>query len=170
MLSILRILLIPLFIALFLGEDGIPYAALCVLSLSFLTDVADGIVARRYNMVTELGKVLDPLADKATQTAVILVICIRYSVPMLFFLFIFIKETIMGIGAIYLKKIMKVSMIPSNIWGKSATGSFYLSSVAIMLRAPYNVGYMGLYVTLVLMAAAFISYLRIFLRKRKQTA
>ena len=69
-LSILRILLTPLFAALYLrGQTG---AAVAVLLLCALTDVLDGYIARRFDMVTELGKALDPVADKLIQAAMML--------------------------------------------------------------------------------------------------
>lgn len=65
LLSYFRLLLIPLFIQLYMNENFTE--ALITLAASGLSDVIDGRVARKYNMVTDLGKVLDPVADKLTQ-------------------------------------------------------------------------------------------------------
>jgi CDP-diacylglycerol--glycerol-3-phosphate 3-phosphatidyltransferase len=66
-LTVLRLLMVPLFVWLLLSGDGTGWrvAAFCVFVLAGLTDVADGYIARRYDMVTEFGKFADPVADKA---------------------------------------------------------------------------------------------------------
>ena len=71
LLSFFRILLIPVYIAIYLNAEKTTdyYIAGCILAISCLTDLVDGWIARRFNMVTTLGKVLDPLADKLTQFA-----------------------------------------------------------------------------------------------------
>jgi phosphatidylglycerophosphate synthase len=64
-LSILRIIMVPLFIvAYFLPFDWAPFVALGIFILAALTDLLDGYIARKYNLVTDLGKLLDPIADK----------------------------------------------------------------------------------------------------------
>ena len=70
LLSYFRLLLIPVFIVLYVHEEFT--AALITLAVSGLSDILDGRIARRYNMVTDLGKVLDPVADKLTQCAMML--------------------------------------------------------------------------------------------------
>ena len=68
LLSAFRILLVPVMAALYCGAGNYPLTA-GVLLLSGATDVADGYIARRFHMVSDLGKVLDPVADKLTQAA-----------------------------------------------------------------------------------------------------
>lgn len=72
-LSIVRILLIPLILYLYIGLDMRFFAA-CLLAFSYASDIADGIIARKFNMISDVGKMLDPFADKLTQAS--LVICI----------------------------------------------------------------------------------------------
>ena len=69
MLTLFRILIIPVYVLLYLNaQTSIQYvAAGAIITLSCLTDMMDGIVARRFDMITTLGKILDPLADKITQ-------------------------------------------------------------------------------------------------------
>jgi len=169
LLSLTRISLIPVFLYFFLrwDGDGYPYAAVLTLAFSFATDVLDGFIARRYSMITELGKLLDPLADKITQTAVIYAVCMRYGVPFYILAFFVSKELLMAAGALYLRRIIKGSIIPSNYWGKTATGCFYVSVAAIMLHAPYDLGLIGLYITVVLMICAFVSYSLILVKLKK---
>lgn len=159
-LSIVRILLIPVFLYLFLYRGKL-ILSFAVLVCSFMTDVLDGIIARKYNQITELGKILDPLADKATQIAILFSLWWEEYVALYVFLIILIKELLMGIGAIYLKKFIKSNIIPSNKWGKTATGCFYVSVALLMFDVPYAI--YGIYVTLALMLAAFVSYGKILL-------
>ena len=72
-LSIVRILLIPVILYLYIGLKERFFAA-CVLAFSYASDIADGIIARKFNMISDVGKMLDPFADKLTQAS--LVICI----------------------------------------------------------------------------------------------
>ena len=171
LLSIFRIILIPIFVFLFFASPEKLYYAFGVLVVSFASDVLDGYFARKYNQVTELGKILDPLADKATQVTILFVMWKQGYVSIFIFLIIFLKELTMGIGAIYLKKFIKTEIISANFWGKSATGCFYLSVTLLMLNNTeaflYKLGVVGIYLTLLLMIAAFFSYLNIVLKLRK---
>ncbi len=72
-LSFLRIALIPVILYLYIGL-GRRFFSACLLALSYASDIADGIIARKFNMISDVGKMLDPLADKLTQAS--LVICI----------------------------------------------------------------------------------------------
>ena len=90
LLSFFRILLIPVMVTLYV--KGRTIAALVVFGVSALSDIVDGQIARRCNMVTDLGKMLDPLADKLTQGAAL--VCVARTHPQLFFLlgFMAMKE------------------------------------------------------------------------------
>lgn len=74
-LSMIRILLIPVFIALYMNGYGLQ--AGIILVVSGLTDTADGYIARHYDQITNIGKVLDPIADKLTQGVTAICMCIR---------------------------------------------------------------------------------------------
>ena len=89
-ISLFRLLLIPLMVSLYWKAKTI--AALVVFGVSALSDIADGQIARRFDMVTDLGKMLDPLADKLTQGAAL--VCVAKIHPQLFFLlgFMAMKE------------------------------------------------------------------------------
>ena len=64
-LSLIRLILVPVFVAVFFSEDpNSGYLAAAIFLVAFLTDVADGYIARKYNLVTNFGKFMDPLADK----------------------------------------------------------------------------------------------------------
>ena len=117
-----RILLIPLFCYLYMTaktEKDFLYAALVVL-LSSLTDLFDGKIARHFHMVTDLGKALDPIADKLTHGALALCLATRYPLMWGLILLLVIKEGYMGImGLIFLKK------------GKILNGAMWFGKVCI---------------------------------------
>ena len=82
LLSLFRLLLIPVYIVIYLNaEDAADYyLAAGILTVSCLTDLIDGKIARHFNMITSLGKLLDPVADKATQFALILCLTMKHKV------------------------------------------------------------------------------------------
>ena len=77
LLSVVRLLLIPVILWLYIGLEN-NYWAIAVIIISGLTDVVDGYIARRYHMVSDFGKILDPVADKLTQGTLILCLTLRY--------------------------------------------------------------------------------------------
>lgn len=85
-LSFFRLALIPLYIDIYLNaqEPHHYYLAAAILAVSCLTDLIDGKIARHFNMITTLGKILDPIADKATQFTLIVCLAVRY--PFLWYL------------------------------------------------------------------------------------
>ena len=94
LLSLFRLILIPVYVVIYLNatEEWHYYLSAGVLAVSCITDLLDGQIARRFNMISNLGKLLDPIADKATQFA--LIICLAFRYPLMFlliFLFV-IKE------------------------------------------------------------------------------
>lgn len=99
--------------------------ALILLLVAGLTDVADGWAARSRNEVSELGKILDPLADKLVTGGVLLALTVKWGLPVWMVLVYIAKELIqVGAGAVLVKKIKQV--IPANRYGKNATVAFFL--------------------------------------------
>ncbi len=132
-LCYLRILLLPLFAVLFCLEHDV--WATAVVLLSAATDVADGIIARKFHMETELGKILDPLADKLTQAVVSGCLLFRYPIMWVLFTVIILKESFQGIGGLILYRKMK-SMRSSEWFGKLSTATFYGVMAYLVLFAP----------------------------------
>ena len=129
-MSVLRILLVPVFAAFYLNGN-LP-AAVTTLVISGVTDMLDGLIARRFNQITDLGKMLDPFADKLTQGVVALCIAIRFpSIRPLLLLFI-LKELLMLSCAVVLLKKHK-RPCAAKWYGKVATVMFYMSVSAIVL-------------------------------------
>ena len=94
-----RILLIPVFSWIYIHADGVSdyYMAAVLVGISGLTDMFDGKVARKFNMITELGKFIDPLADKLTQGALVLCFAVRYPLMRAVLALFILKEGFMGI-------------------------------------------------------------------------
>lgn len=140
-LSYFRLLLIPLFIVLYVQEDFTE--ALITLAASGLSDILDGRIARRYDMVTDLGKVLDPVADKLTQCAMMLCVAMRYPAMWWLLGLHVVKELIMLVMGWYVLK--RTDTVNSAIWaGKLCTGVIYavmmLHVILPHLPQPVSVG------------------------------
>jgi len=170
-LSIFRILLIPLFIVLYFkagGENGEYYFyAAGVLILSGLTDLFDGVIARKCNQITYLGKILDPLADKLTQVTVVICVAIKLGSWILAAaLMIFVvKELLMMIGGfIILRK--KITLQGSKWYGKVATAVFYvvMAAIAMFEGIPTEIAFVMILVAAAFMLFAFSQYIMEFFR------
>lgn len=132
-LSVIRIALIPVFLAVYINAESQPMFLLSgiILLVSGITDLLDGYIARKYNMITQLGKLLDPFADKLTQAAVCLALAVRMP-QMVYLLILFIaKELLMLSAGIFL--IRKKIIITSSKWfGKLYTVVFYAIMLSII--------------------------------------
>lgn len=123
MLSFFRLCLIPLFVWLYCVQKDYMWTAI-VLLLSGATDMADGYIARRFQMVSALGKVLDPIADKLTQGAMLLCLFTRFPFMLAPVIFLVIKEVFDGVMGLLV--IRKTKQVFSADWhGKAATFLLY---------------------------------------------
>ena len=141
LLSFIRILLIPVFAILF--SKGQLLWAVAALALSGLSDFFDGKIARRFNQVSELGKILDPIADKLTQATIAVMLFLTFwraenrtlhLFAWVFLLFI-VKELVMLVGGALM---IGFGLHPgaAEIYGKAATMIFYLVTIAIFAFGP----------------------------------
>lgn len=123
LLSLFRLLLIPLIVWLY-GTKQAYTEALLVLILSAATDIADGIIARKFNLVSDLGKALDPLADKLTQIATLWCLVTRFPHMWLPLAVLMVKELFTGIMSLYAVK--KSGQVKGADWhGKLCTVLLY---------------------------------------------
>lgn len=127
LLSLLRLLMIPVIIWLYaFRKDYFPAGALLI--LSGLTDLADGYIARHFNAVSNVGKILDPIADKLTQAAMLFCLVTRFPLMAAPFGFLVIKELFIGTtGLLMIRKTGKV--VGADFHGKVATTLLYAMMV-----------------------------------------
>ncbi len=128
-LTIIRFLLIPFIIYFIFVEKYI--AAFVMLTVSGITDVLDGTIARKFDCITNFGKLVDPLADKTTQIAILAALTFKGIIPLWMLLVVFAKEFAMIAGASFLYG--KELVVSSRWYGKLATVLFYLAIVSSLL-------------------------------------
>ena len=124
-LTVLRFLLIPIIVI--ACVQGQYILAIAVLSISGLTDILDGTIARKYNYITDFGKLMDPLADKATQISLLTTLFIKGAIPIWILAIVVLKEFCMVSGASFLYG--KELVVSSKWYGKLATVLFYVAMV-----------------------------------------
>ena len=123
LMSFFRLCLIPVFIWLYCVEKN-ALATGIVLMVSGLTDMMDGYVARHFNMVSDLGKMLDPVADKLTQVSMLFCLLTRFPLMVVPIVLMFLKEIFMGITGILV--IRKTGSVFGADWhGKVSTCLLY---------------------------------------------
>ncbi len=132
-ISLIRIVLIPVFIAIYFSELKNAHAwAFVIIILSALSDMADGIIARRFDMVSDIGKVLDPIADKLTQVAIVVILCFKHKTLIPVFCVLFTKELLTAFAATFwFRKGMKP--VSARWWGKLSTALLYASFMYYMV-------------------------------------
>jgi len=135
-ITILRILLIPIFIALlYIKIPYIEYIAAFVFILLALTDALDGYIARKRNEVTNLGKLIDPLADKLLVSSA-LIFLIGRGVPAWMAFVIIARE--FAVTGLRLSIMSKNIVIHASKWGKIKTISQIIAIVFVIINLPYN--------------------------------
>lgn len=133
-LTVVRFLLIPIIVLLAFEDDYI--ATIIVLTISGLTDVLDGYIARKYNFITNFGKLMDPLADKMTQVALLGTLAIQKIIPVWIIVVVIIKEFLMVSGASFLYG--KELVVSSKWYGKLTTVLFYVAIVCSLFTQYWN--------------------------------
>lgn len=134
LLTMLRFILIP-FIVGYLSE-GNYILAFVFLTLSAITDVLDGFIARKFNFITNFGKLIDPLADKATQISVLTVLSLQHIIPLWILVIVLLKEFVMISGASFLYG--KELVVSSKWYGKLSTVLFYVAIVSSFFIRHFN--------------------------------
>jgi cardiolipin synthase len=139
MLTICRFLLIPVYIVVF--SYGHIISAFLIVVLAGLTDVLDGYIARSRGLVTPLGEMLDPLADKCMMIVVILSLLITGLIPWYAAAAFFIRDIGMIIGsAIFHFRGKKT--VPANTMGKITTVLYYIAILLIVFQIDYAIPYL----------------------------
>ena len=146
-----RILLIPVFCLVYLQADTMKeyYIAAAIVAVSTVTDLLDGQVARKFNMITEFGKFLDPFADKLTHGAIALCLAVRYTSMRYLVILMLVKEGFMAV--------------------KVCTATLFLVLCILVLLPGLSVKIVDflVYSEMVIMAVTLILYIPEFWRMRK---
>ena len=136
LLSLLRLILIPVYIIIYLNAQDATdhYLAAGILAVSCLTDLIDGKIARHFNMITALGKVLDPLADKLTQFSLILCLALKAESSLLWYLIgLFVLKELFQLvaGCIRLRK--GIMLKGALLSGKISTTILFVSLILMVM-------------------------------------
>src|SRR5574344_2539999 len=99
-LKVIRFFLIPVIIISLINDEYI--TAFIILTLSGLTEILDGFIARKFNFITNFGKLIDPLADKTTQISILVTLALKNIIPFWILVIVFLKEFLMVSGASFL--------------------------------------------------------------------
>ena len=125
MLTMLRLILIPVFVVLFF--NGQKMAALAVFCIASFTDFLDGFLARKLNQVTDFGKLFDPLADKLMVLTAMICQTFWGPLPLVAVLIVALKELVMVFGGMFM--LSKNVVVYANYWGKAAQVGFIASLI-----------------------------------------
>lgn len=133
-LTILRFIFIP--IILYFIFTGNYILGIVSFTISGITDVLDGFIARKFNLISNFGKLMDPLADKLTQISVLASLTTVKIIPVWILAIVVLKELIMVVGASFLYG--KDVVVYSKWYGKLATVLFYLAIVISLITKQFN--------------------------------
>lgn len=174
-LSTFRICLIPFIVWVYfdntINNRLIVVAALVI--ISGFTDVLDGFIARRFNMVSDIGKVLDPIADKLTQATVVFCLATEHKALVPLVIVIVVKELFMLAGTLIIMKDENVETPYARWWGKLATVVLYTLMIVVIISDYFQHCIPDVVITFLSSVAiafvffSFLSYLNIYFKKYK---
>ncbi len=181
-LSFIRILLVPIIVWMYFDTsiNNNYLVAFVLVILSALTDVCDGIIARKFNLITDLGKILDPIADKLTQFAVVCCIAFQNEMMRVVAVAIFAKEILMLIGAVIFVKNGNETPY-ARWWGKITTALLYATMLLFILAdfindfiteefvLPPVVEVTAVSLCIAFLAFSFLNYALIFIESKKKS-
>lgn len=171
MLSMFRLVLIPVYIYIYLNatEDHHYWIAAAILAISCLTDMIDGKIARKFNMISQVGKVLDPVADKMTQFS--LMVCLstqRKAIRVLLLLFV-VKEFFQLVAMIL--NLRKGKALDGALMsGKISTTVLFISLIILVMmpRLSNTIADAITMISAVFLIIAFVDYVRAYYGKNKK--
>lgn len=158
-LTVLRFLFIPSIIASLVYNNYL--FALILFTLSSFTDVLDGKIARKYNAITDFGKLMDPLADKLTQLSVLLTLSFKNIIPIWIVVILILRETVMIAGASFLYG--KSLVVSSKWYGKLTTVLIYIAVVSSFLINIFSLPSFDIYIYIFAIISAIFSLINYFI-------
>lgn len=166
-LCYIRLLLIPMFVIQYIKaeEPGEYIRVAAIVLASGLTDLLDGFIARTFDMVTEFGKLIDPMADKLTQAALIFVLVVKIKYMFLLMILFVIMQLFMLVAGLAMLK--KGKRLDGSKWfGKVSTTVFYV--VMLLLVALPKLSQLTINILLLIcgafLALSFALYVREYIR------
>ncbi len=162
LISILRILLVfPTAYFLSKINENDSYRIIVILFFvgAYLTDLLDGFIARKFNQITEFGKIIDPLADKIYVTMIVLQLFWMSEIPTYYFWIIILRDVIIFLGGIYVSNVIG-KVLPSNLLGKITVASI-ASFLLVVVATGREIGWlynMFLYISIFLSFASVVGY------------
>ncbi|WP_024833690.1 CDP-diacylglycerol--glycerol-3-phosphate 3-phosphatidyltransferase [Ruminiclostridium josui] len=129
-LTFLRLIIVPFLGYFFYCEKYT--IAIILFAFGGFTDVLDGYIARKYNLITKWGKFFDPLADKLMQITALVFLVLHKFIPLIVLVIVIIKESLMLAGGIMVYKKGK-TVIGANWYGKLATVIFYFAILTTII-------------------------------------
>lgn len=158
MLSFFRLCLIPVIVWLYCVKKDYLWTT-AILTLSAITDIADGYIARKYNMISDFGKAFDPVADKLTQIAVLFCLLTRFKYMIIPLVLLVIKDVVLGITNLI--SIKRTGIVHGAVWhGKLTTVAIY-SLITVHLLwydIPFLASLIWVSVCIGIMLMSFILY------------
>ena len=165
-LTVIRIILVPIFIITFFSVNK--WIALIIFIIAGITDFLDGYIARKYDLITDLGVVLDPFADKLMLISVLVVFTMVNYIPLFILIIVVTKELFMiFFGAKFYFSKNKI-VIPANKYGKITTVLFYISITIITFNINEIINNVLIFAVAISTMVAFISYYKIAKREIKK--
>jgi cardiolipin synthase len=168
LLSLFRLVLIPIYMVIYLNaEDTTDYLiAGGILAVSCLTDAIDGKIARHFNMISTVGKILDPLADKATQFTLIICLAIRNPVIWTLVILFVIKEGFQLVAGLLTLRKGKM-LTGAIISGKICTTILFVSLIILVMMPHLSTEAIAIITMIdcISMLAAFIGYAKVYYTK-----
>lgn len=160
-LCYLRILLVPVFVYIYFKTeiDDAHFLSAFIVIISSITDFLDGYIARKYDMVTDLGKLIDPIADKLTQFVIACTLVHTYPAYIWMVIIIVLKDGMLLFVGYYILRKTGKHLDQAQLPGKVATAVFFvISIILIAFSVPYVFANIMIYVTVFLMVLAMIHY------------
>lgn len=158
-LTVIRFIFIPSIIVSLIYDNYV--LALILFTLSSLTDILDGKIARKYNAISDFGKLMDPLADKLTQLSVLLTLAVKNVIPFWIVVILVLKETVMIAGASFLYG--KSLVVSSKWYGKLTTVLIYIAVVSSCLIKIFNLPEFDIYIYVLAIIFAIFSLVKYFM-------
>lgn len=168
LLSLFRLLLIPVYVVIYLNarDSADYYIAAGILAVSCITDLIDGKIARHFNMISNVGKILDPVADKLTQFTLIICLSVHYPVIRSVLVLFVLKEGFQSIAGLLLLRKGKI-LAGALITGKICTTILFISLILLVMLPGLQQNVINLitFVDIVFMLVAFGHYVLVYSKK-----